>query len=174
MTGSLSLAATGLPAESEDRAGRDHERPAGPAGDRFEVGRADVLGRADEHRLGQLDLQDLLARVLGGGRGGQHGQAEDEQAERTGERLHRDRLLAAAVGCPGTGPALNILHVSGPVFTRAQTTGCRRPKPATSSVDRTMKAVDRASEAAADGWEAQAAACPAADRPVRGRRCELP
>jgi len=46
----------------------------------------------------------------------------------------------------------------GPVFTRAQTTGCRREKAATSAVDMTMNAVERASAAAAEGWEAQAAA----------------
>ena len=46
--------------------------------------------------------------------------------------------------------------------------GCRPQKFATSSIDMTMKAVDSASEAAAEGCEAQAAACPAAGRSVRG------
>jgi hypothetical protein len=45
---------------------------------------------------------------------------------------------------------LNILHVSGPVFTRAQTSECRPQNLATSPVRMTMNAVERASEAAAE------------------------
>ena len=126
------------------------------------------LGVPTNIGLGSVDLQDLFPGVLGERGGGQDGQAEAEYRDAGAALLHRSRLLVLAGRPSAMTPALNILHVLGPVFTRAQTAGCRPQKPATSSVDMTMKAVDRASEAAAEGCEAQAAACPPAGRPVRG------
>ena len=169
MTGSLSLAATGLPAESRAVPAGTMNGPRGLPVTVSRLGVRMFLGVPTNIGLGSWIFRTSLPGSWAAAAGGQHGQAEDEQGERTGERFFIVIVSLRSAGpFPATAPALNILHFSGPVFTRAQTTGCRPQKPATSSVDMTMKAVERASEAAADGWEAQAAACPAAGRPVRG------
>ena len=64
--------------------------------------------------------------------------------------------------------ALNILHFFPGIITRAQASGWLRQKRRTSSVPITRKAVERASDTAAEGCEAQAARWLRAGSPVRG------
>ena len=72
------------------------------------------------------------------------------------------------------GSELYILHFFGPRITSAQTSGRPEQKARSSDGLITKKAVDKASETAADGCAAQAARLRRAARPVLGSMMWLP
>ena len=78
MTGCVSLEVTGLFSERSVVPAGTKNGPRGLPGDLFQVGAVDVPRRADEHRLGELELELLFPllgrRRLGGSRGGEAGQ----------------------------------------------------------------------------------------------------
>ena len=103
MTGCMSLEVTFFFAESRTVPCGDVEGTARFPRDRFEVGALQVGRRADEHRLGQLELQFLLP---GRGLGPQRGQSQEEQRRAREECLVMEILEGNVPGARSRGGCL--------------------------------------------------------------------